>query len=141
MSQHAIVFIDHEHAKVFHLDGIDAHGASLKEHAHHTSHVGKHKTDGKAAHDHKLFDAVIKEMGSANEILVVGPGTAKSEFMHHLEANAKQLKAKICGVEAVDHPTDKQLVALAKTCLLYTSRNASTSLRDSGTTARVVTES
>lgn len=114
MSQHAIVFIDHEHARIFHLDGIDAHGASLKHTAQHKSHASRHKTDGKATHDVALFDAVIKEMGGANEILVVGPGTAKSEFMHHVERNAKQLAGKICGVEPVDNPTDKQLVALAR---------------------------
>lgn len=114
MSQHAIVFIDHEHAKVFHLDGVDAHGASLKQHAHHTSRSAKHKVDGKAQHDHKLFDEVIAAMKGAQEILVVGPGTAKNEFMHHIESHAKPLVEKICAVEAVDHPTDKQLVALAK---------------------------
>jgi stalled ribosome rescue protein Dom34 len=114
MSQHAIVFIDHEHAKVFHLDGIDAHGASLKQHAHHKSHSAKHKVDGKAQHDHKLFEEVVKEMQSAQEILVVGPGTAKNELIHHIEQKAKNLQSRICAVEAVDHPTDKQLVALAK---------------------------
>ncbi len=113
MTQHAIVFIDHEHAKIFHVDVGDPKGAALTEAAHHTT-AARHKTDGKATHDHKLFDAVIAGVKNIGEILVVGPGTAKSELMHHVEKTAKQLVPRVVGVEAVDHPTDKQLVALAK---------------------------
>jgi stalled ribosome rescue protein Dom34 len=112
-SQHALVFIDHDHARVFLVDRADPKGASLKQHAHHHASI-KHKSDGKAQHDHRLFDDLIKEVQGIEEILVVGPGTAKKELVHHIEAHAKPLSAKIVGVEAVDHPTDPQLVALAK---------------------------
>ena len=114
MSLHAIVFIDHEHAKIFHLDGIHASGAELKQHAHHHSHSAKHKVDGKVQHDTKLFEATAQALQSAKEILLVGPGLAKTEFMHFVEQRAKQLQSKIVAVEAVDHPTDAQLIALAK---------------------------
>lgn len=112
-AQHALVFIDHDHAKVFLVDRADPKGAALKQHAHHKTSA-KHKTDGKAAHDHHLFDEVVKAMHGLEEILLVGPGTAKNELMHHIEKVAKQLAPKVVGVEAVDHPTDAQLVALAK---------------------------
>lgn len=112
-AQHALVFIDHDHAKVFLVDRADPQGASLKQQAHHKTST-KHKTDGKAQHDHHLFDEVIKAMHGIEEILVVGPGTAKSELVHHIEKTARHLQPKLVGVEAVDHPTDAQLVALAK---------------------------
>lgn len=112
-AQHALVFIDHDHAKVFLVDRADPLGASLKQQAHHKTST-KHKTDGKAQHDHHLFDEVIKAMHGIEEILVVGPGTAKSELVHHIEKTARHLQPKLVGVEAVDHPTDAQLVALAK---------------------------
>lgn len=113
MTQHAIVFIDHDHAKIFHVDVGDPKGAALTQAAHHKT-AARHKTDGKAVHDHQLFDAVIAGVKDVGEILVVGPGTAKNELMHHIEKTAKQLTPHVVGVEAVDHPTDNQLVALAK---------------------------
>ena len=112
-AQHALVFIDHDHAKVFLVDRADPKGASLKPHS--TDRLAsKHKTDGKAPHDPHLYDEVIKAVQGVEEILVVGPGTAKSELVHHIEKHAKPLHAKLVGVEAVDHPSDAQLVALAK---------------------------
>jgi hypothetical protein len=47
----------------------------------------------------------------AEEILVLGPSTAKSEFLHYLQEHVRGLTGKIAGVETVDHPTEAQIVA------------------------------
>lgn len=113
MSQHAIVFLDHHHARIFHLDGTNKSDLKLTEAAkRETDH--RHHGDGKKpAHD-AFFHSIAEGLTGANEILVVGPGTAKSEFKHHLEQHDAAVDKHVVGVEAVDHPSEPQLLALAK---------------------------
>lgn len=48
-------------------------------------------------------------------MLLVGPEDAKTHFQQHLERHHHEaLGKKVIGVETVDHPTDGQIVALAK---------------------------
>ena len=53
-------------------------------------------------------------LAEAAEVLVVGPGVAKLEFIKHVAKHEHALEPKIVGVETVDHPTDGQLVAYAR---------------------------
>ena len=48
------------------------------------------------------------------EILVVGPSTAKLGLIRYLHKHAHELEPRVVGVESVDHPTDGQLVAYAR---------------------------
>lgn len=115
MSRHALLFIDHAEARIFHVDSTDPKGAVLKPHVHQTRQT-KHKEDGKHEHGDKHFlDEVTAQLKGNEEILVVGPGQAKNELMTHLEKHAHDVKKHVVGVVTVDHPTDNQLVALAKT--------------------------
>ena len=45
---------------------------------------------------------------------VVGPSTAKLEFVRQLHKHDRALDQKIVGLETVDHPIDAQLVAYVK---------------------------
>jgi stalled ribosome rescue protein Dom34 len=65
--------------------------------------------------DH-FYHRVAEALKPAFEILVVGPGTAKTQFMHHVQEHAVHapLTKKIKGVENMDHPTDNQIVAHAR---------------------------
>lgn len=47
-------------------------------------------------------------------MLVVGPSTAKLQFIRYAYKHDATLEPRIVGVETVDHPTDGQLVAYAK---------------------------
>jgi stalled ribosome rescue protein Dom34 len=112
--KHALLFIDHAQAKLFHVDDTDPKGATLKPTQHHTRKT-KHKEDGKAQHGDKHFlDEVMGLLKGNDEIIVVEPGQAKNELMHHLGTHGKDVKKHVVAVETVDHPTDNQLVALAK---------------------------
>jgi hypothetical protein len=53
-------------------------------------------------------------LADANEILIVGPSTAKLHFLNHVHQHDHALLPKIVGLETVDHPSDGQLVAYAK---------------------------
>ena len=59
-----------------------------------------------AAH---FYHEVAQALEGAEEILVVGPATAKLE-LKHLHKHDHTLAPKIIGVETVDHPTDGQLL-------------------------------
>jgi stalled ribosome rescue protein Dom34 len=113
MSQHAIVFLDHHQARIFHLDGTNKSDLKLKE-AGKRETDNRHHTDGKKPSHEAFFHAIAQGLKGANEILVVGPGTAKSEFKHHLEQHDAAVDQHVVAVESVDHPSEPQLLALAK---------------------------
>lgn len=108
----AIVYLDHQHAKIFRL-GVgkaDASQLNRREIKHHQSaETDKHKNAD------KFFHEVALELKDASEILVIGHGTAKQEFVHHLQNHHHEnLAKKVVGTETVDHPTDNQLLALGR---------------------------
>ena len=113
MHQHTIVAIDHHVARVFHLDAQEALPETLKESAVRETD-NRHHADGKRPDHAHFYDDVAKSLGTAVEILIVGSGTAKDEFNHRLSTHHKELSGRVVGVESIDKPTDRQLIALAK---------------------------
>lgn len=108
-----VVWMDHQHAKLFHL----AAGGQMKtqELANSTQehHTRSHKEDRHASDG--FFHQVISALSSSSEVLLMGPGTAKTEFQHHLEKHGHAAIAKkIIAVETVDHPSEKQILELAR---------------------------
>jgi stalled ribosome rescue protein Dom34 len=110
-----VVWIDSHEAKLFDLNG------KKQEPKHFHTHGAKHPAQphGKHAGAHHpesehLFADVSQTLQKASQILVIGPGEAKTHFKSYLEKHfASSLGKKIVGVETVDHPTDNQIVALA----------------------------
>ena len=118
MSQHfhAVVWIDHHEARVFHFNADDAeravvHPEHRTRHIHHKAHsVGS----GNAAEDQNFFHAVVDAIGGAGAVLIGGPANAKHELFKHIQRHAPQLLPRIAAVETLDHPTDGELVAHAR---------------------------
>ncbi len=112
---HAAVWIDHAEAKVYSLNRNAANEWSVRP---HDSHVHVHHKAGKGdsghAHDEGYFHSVADAVKDAGEILITGPGTAKTELMHHLERHDPAVAKKVVGVEALDHPTDGEFLNLAR---------------------------
>ncbi len=112
--RHAAVWLDHEEAKIFHIDPEHVERAELHV-AHHLHRP--HRTGGHAeirrsvTEDHPFFDEIAAHLVGAEEILVVGPAGAKLEFVAFVKEHHKDVARKIVGVEPSDHPTDGQLVA------------------------------
>jgi stalled ribosome rescue protein Dom34 len=112
-TRHVAVWIDHAEAKVFHVD--DERFDPKVVHPRH--HLRRHNiTTAEHAHpadtEHYFHD-VAQALSDASEILVVGPGSAKLQFIKHVSKHERELEPHIIGVETVDHPTDGQLVAFA----------------------------
>jgi stalled ribosome rescue protein Dom34 len=117
MPKYAAVWIDHKEANIFeiHPDQVDKDVVLAPHHVHH-----KHPRGPEGAHNHPeeakhFFHEVAHSLEGSDEILVVGPSTAKLEFLKHVHEHDHALSPKIIGIETVDHPTDGQLIAYAKT--------------------------
>lgn len=103
---HAAVWIDHQQAKVFHVEE-----KRFDESLIHAPNA--HVRRDSAAADH-FYHRVAQALETAGEVIVVGPGTAKLELLKHVQKHHRALNDKIVGVETVDHPTDKQLVSFIR---------------------------
>jgi stalled ribosome rescue protein Dom34 len=108
-----VVFIDLEHAKIFelHPGKIEEHSMRRHEIRHHN---GSEKENNNHKNEEKFFHQVASRLVGAHEVLLVGPGQAKTHFKHHMERHDHEVNKKVVGMETVDHPTDNQIVALAK---------------------------
>jgi hypothetical protein len=47
-------------------------------------------------------------------ILLTGPANAKSELNNYIAEHRPDLAERVRGVEALDHPSDAQIVAIAR---------------------------
>jgi hypothetical protein len=113
---HAVVWIDHREARVFHFNADDAESAVVHpenptRHIHHKAHaVGS----GNAAENQTFFHSVVEAIGTARAILIGGPANEKHELFKHIQRHAPQLLPRIAAVETLDHPSDRELVAHAR---------------------------
>ncbi len=111
---HAVAWLDHSDAHVLHFSRDDVEASHL-----HAQHSHRHLHNRRAPHERhpapvEFFDEIVHALEGAQEILVCGPGTAKTEFTRHVEHHHQALKARIFGVETVDHPSDGQLLQHAR---------------------------
>ena len=113
--QHAVVWLDHHRAVVIDFSR-DA------EHVHivpsNTEQRQIHRRSGgtgqKAAEDRHFFDDIVAAIGDAREILIVGPGSARTEFRKDLDKHHTAVAARVVGVESADHPSVDDLLTYAR---------------------------
>ena len=113
---HAVVWIDHHEARIFHFDRTEAERLVVRP-DHPTRHI-HHKAgsigSGHATEDQDFYHHVSAALGGAEAVLITGPANAKTELVKHIHAHAPLLIAHIAGIETVDHPSDNALVAHAR---------------------------
>lgn len=107
-----VLYLDREHAKIFKLMPDLTEKLKMDKHIHH------HHTSGdvdKAKDSTPFFKEVSEALKPASEILVLGHGIAKDQFVHFLEKHhSSDLAKKIVGNETVDKPTDNQVLDHAR---------------------------
>lgn len=107
-----VVWMDHQEAKFYELapEGVRMDHMKKKEVFHHTGNdkEKKHNSD-------KFFHEIAKYLDTrASEILLLGPGTAKDQFYHHLSEHRHDVLARrIVAVQSVDHPSDGEIIKTA----------------------------
>ena len=116
---HAVIWIDHRGAQVLEFDAEGVRATKVKAHAHHTRQHGSGVRS-----EHEFFAEVCAALAGIAEVLVTGSQTALSDFRHYVEKHRAVLVPAICGWEVVDHPTQGQLVALARTYFVKHDRMA-----------------
>lgn len=115
LMHHAAVWIDQHEAHIFDVGAETFARATVEAPRHHLHR--RHPSTVDHAHPSDLdhfFREVASVLSSANEILIVGPASAKHELMRYFEKHDRPLVGKVVGVETVDHPSDKQLASYAR---------------------------
>ena len=113
---HAIVWIDHQQAKLFKFDATQIDSTVVRsshphQHIHHKVNAGD---SGHAPVDMAFLKRVAENLSDAGTILITGPANAKHELTTYLAENQPAVAARVAGVEPLDHPSDGELVALAR---------------------------
>jgi len=113
---HALVWIDHHEAKIFQFDAGEVDSARVKssdphQHLHHKANSGD---SGHAAVDTTFLEQVSHALRHAGSVLITGPASAKTELAAHIEKKAPELAKRIAGIQTLDHPTDGELLRLAR---------------------------
>jgi len=113
---HAVIWIDHKEAHVMFLsqDASEAEIIKTKSTHSHLHHKANEIGSGKLSLDTKYLHSVIEAVKESKEILILGPGSAKLELIKHAHQHDQQIAANIVGVETVDHPSDKEILAYAR---------------------------
>lgn len=107
--QHAVVWTDHQHAKVMHFDATEAQTVNVKAHSHPT---GQHGSGVRT--EHEFFGHVCDALDASAEVLAVGPKTGLHDFQHYAQKHRPATARRIVAYEVVDHPSDNQLLAMAR---------------------------
>lgn len=106
---HAVAFVDHQSAEVLQFDSEQV--VERKVHAH----LKVTRQHGSAVRtEHEFFGQVCDALDGIAEVLVVGGHQGLADFRHYVDKHRPLTAPRIVGYEVVDHPSENQLVALAR---------------------------
>jgi stalled ribosome rescue protein Dom34 len=108
------VWIDGDEARIFHVGAESFDESTVRSPKHHVHRHPKDqetRTHNHPDDEHRFFREVSKALAGATAILVVGPSMTKLHFLRYVQKNDPTLESRIVGLETVDHPTDRQIVA------------------------------
>lgn len=117
MTKYVAVWIDHKEARLFSLAPENTDETKVMAQLDNPHHRASNGQEGLKEHPEdakRFFHEVVEALAGAEEILIVGPGTAKLDLLKYVHTHDHGLELNVVGVETVDHPTDGQLVAYAK---------------------------
>ena len=114
---HAVVLIDHHSALLLKFSADEVQSEKVKEHKQYTrQHHSGVRTE------HEFFGEVCDAVEGRAEVLVVGAHQAQADFKHYVEKHRPALTPHIVGWQTVDHPSDGELLALARKFFLTFDR-------------------
>ena len=118
---HAVVWTDHKSAHVLQFDTEHVEAQKVKSHSHHTAQHGS-----SVRTEHEFFGHVCDALAGIPEVLAVGPKTGIADFERYARKHRPEVAAHIVGYSVVDHPSENQLVALARKYFLKHDRMSGT---------------
>jgi stalled ribosome rescue protein Dom34 len=113
---HAVVWIDHHEARIFHVHPEIADESRVLSPQHHVHRHPKGRGEPREHPDdaRRFFDDIAGRIDGIDSILIVGPASAKNEFITFVHEKHPPLVSKIVGVESADHPSGREIVAHAR---------------------------
>ena len=106
---HAVAFVDHQSAQLIQFDSTSIVERKIHQHLHVTRQHGSGVRS-----EHEFFGMVCDMLDDTAEILITGGHTGLADFRHYLAKHRPSTTPRIIGYEVVDHPSENQLVALAR---------------------------
>ena len=106
---YAVVLIDHHNAQVLQFDDDHVQSQKVKSHTHYTRQHGS-----SVRTEHEFFGEVCDALAGIAGVLATGSHTAQADFRHFVDKHRPALAQHIVAWETVDHPTEGQLLALAR---------------------------
>lgn len=116
---HAVVWMDHSQAHVLMFDKEHVEAQRVKARHQHTP---KH---GHVGADKNFFQQIAGSLQGVAEVLLTGPANAKIEFRDFCKHHEHAVDKAIVDVVSSDHPSDNQLVAMARQYFLKYDQKAS----------------
>lgn len=104
---HAVIWMDHCEAHVLMFDREHMQAQRVKSRSHH-------KHQGKDDDNSTFFAAIAVALTGTHEVLLAGPGLARNQFREWCSHHQPAVAAMIVDSVVADHPSDAQLVALAR---------------------------
>jgi hypothetical protein len=117
MTYHVCVWIDHREARVYLLLGHDDSEITKifsESPVYHIHRKADHVGLGTLPTDPDFLADVAKALAPARAILICGPGKARTELAGYLNDHAPALGRRVWAIEPMDHPTDREMVAMAR---------------------------
>jgi stalled ribosome rescue protein Dom34 len=104
---HAVVWMDQSEAHVLQFDTEHVEGTRVRSRSHH-------KHQGRESDQAAFFTAVWQALDGTREVLLAGPGSGRQAFSKWVDQHHGREAGRLVGSVAADHPSDAQLVALAR---------------------------
>jgi len=104
---HAVIWLDHQEAHIAFFDR--DHASTQRIHA--KTH---HKHQGKSTDMNAYFSDITKAVKESHEVLLTGPGLTRQQFTDWYTVHAAQFSKTVVNSIASDHPSDAQLIAMAR---------------------------
>lgn len=121
---HAVVWLDHREARVIHFARDDAETLLVhpvdpprRLHVKAGSPSGTHIRGMPG-----FYHDVAASLADAGAVLVLGPSTAKIEFIAHLARHAPQMIERLSGVERMDKASDGEILDVARRHFAHADR-------------------
>jgi stalled ribosome rescue protein Dom34 len=104
---HAVVWLDQSEAHVVMFDREHTEAQRIKSRSHH-------KHQGKADDLGLFFTDIAQALSNTREVLLAGPGLVRNQFRDWCAKHHAAVADAVVDSVAADHPTDAQLVAMAR---------------------------
>jgi hypothetical protein len=107
-SFHAVAFVDHQSAEILRFSS-----GQLVEQKLHESFKFTRQHGSEVRTEHEFFGHVCDALSGISEVLVLGGHMGLADFKHYVQRHRAHLAPHIIDYQVVDHPTVRQMLALA----------------------------